>query len=309
MPLDPFLARYIAAKSNEPRVSDLDVSAARAAKAASRMQVWKQAEDCLAEQVVIPMPWGNCAARLYRPKLSGDLAVVVMFHGGGFVLCDIDTHDGLARSICGGSGVAVLSVDYRLAPEHPYPAAILDAVDSVRWVIKNAAALSIDQKRIILCGDSAGGAIAACAAERLGQGPDAPTLAGLALCYPVTDFPDASHASYLDFATGFGLSRRDMDWFWGHYLGDATTDTALAAPLRAATIAGFPPSFIATAEYDVLRDEGEAFGQRLCNANVPVTVRRYAGVNHNFLAFSADLDQADAAMMDLCSWIKGIVRV
>lgn len=301
MALDPFLQDYIRRKSSEPRVSDLDVADARASKAASRMQVWPGAAPCASRDLEIPMSWGGCAARLYYHPAPQPLPLVVFFHGGGFVFCDIDTHDGLARGICGGAGVSVLSVGYRLAPEHPYPAGLDDAVASVHWAVAQADALGIDSGRIVLCGDSAGGTLAAAAALRLGGEADAPRLAGLALCYPVLDRPDAGHASYVEFAEGYGLTRRDMEWFWGHYGGG---DATAAAPLRAADLRRCPPAFIMTAEYDVLHDEGEAFAARLFREGVLTTGRRVPGVNHNFLAFSESLPAAGAAMADLCAWIS-----
>jgi acetyl esterase len=247
------------------------------------------------------MSWGRCASRLYYPETSGPLPLVVFFHGGGFVICDLDTHDGLARGICGGAGVSVLSVGYRLAPEHPYPAGLEDAVASVRWAAAQADVLGTDCERIVLCGDSAGGSLAAAAALRLADEADAPRLAGLALCYPVLDRPDAGHASYVEFAEGYGLTRRDMEWFWGHYsCGDADE----AMPLRAANLRRCPPAFIITAEYDALRDEGEAFAARLFREGVLATGRRVPGVNHNFLAFSESLPAARTAMADLCAWIS-----
>jgi len=301
MALDPFLLDYIRRKSSEPRVSDLDVADARASKAASRMQVWPGAAPCAARDVEIAMSWGGCSARLYSPQTPGPLPLVAFFHGGGFVVCDLDTHDGLAHGICGGAGVAVLSVAYRLAPEHPYPAGLEDAVASVLWAISQAELLGIDPGRIVLCGDSAGASLATAAALRLADAADAPRLAGLALCYPVLDRPDAGHSSYAEFAEGYGLTRRDMQWFWGHY---GAGDAAEAVPLRAADVRRCPPTFIITAECDVLRDEGEAFAARLFREGVNVSGRRAPGVNHNFLAFSESLPAAGAAMADLCAWIS-----
>jgi acetyl esterase len=305
MPLDPFLQDYIRRKSSEPRVSDLDVAGARASKASSRMQVWPAAAPCTTRDVEIPMSWGACAARLYDPGRPGPLPLVVFFHGGGFVICDLDTHDGLARGICGGAGVAVLSVGYRLAPEHPYPAGLEDAVASIVWAVAQADALGIDSGRLVLCGDSAGGSIAAATALRLADDADAPRLMGLALCYPVLDRPDAGHASYVEFAEGYGLTRRDMEWFWRHYGGG---DAAEAAPLRVSDLRRCPPAFIMTAQYDPLRDEGEAFAARLFRESVLVNGRRVAGVNHNFLAFSESLPAAAEAMTELCGWISTRTR-
>lgn len=303
MPLDPILQRYINAKRSEPRFSDMDVATARASRAQSRMQLWPDAASCTATDLSIPMGWGDCRARLYQPEqINGPLPLVVFFHGGGFVICDIETHDGLAPSICGGAGVAVLSVDYRLAPEAPFPAARDDAVASVRWAVGAAQDLEIDIKRVFLCGDSAGGHIAATAARALARGEDAIGLAGLALCYPVVEAPTAGHQSYTDFAEGYGLTRGDTVWFWDHYTGNAT-DPDEVSLLQGEGLSNCPPTYVMTAEYDVLRDEGEAFASQLDQSGVDVTARRIDGVNHSFLAFAKDLPQAGTALRELCDWI------
>ena len=304
MPLDPILQNYIDAKRSDPRFSDLDVATARASRVQSRMQLWPEAAPCTATDLSIPMAWGNCRARFYRPEQAdGPLPLVVFFHGGGFVICDLETHDGLARNICGGAGVAVLSVDYRLAPEAPFPAARDDAVISVRWAIGAVLDLGVDRKRIFLCGDSAGGHIAATAALELARGEDAIGLAGLALCYPVADAPTAGHQSYTDFATGYGLTRGDMVWFWNHYMGNSTDPDGVSL-LQGENLPNCPPTYVMTAEYDVLRDEGEAFASQLKRSGVDVTASRIDGVNHNFLAFAKDVPQAGAALRELCDWIR-----
>jgi len=308
MDLDPFLKASLASRAHEPRMSELTPAQARAARAASRLQVWPAAPDCTARDLGIPMSWGECPARLYLPSDAADLPLVVFFHGGGFVLFDIESHDGMARSICGGAGVAVLSVGYRLAPEHPWPAGQTDAIDSVRWALRHAAELGIDPARIILCGDSAGGNLAGMAALELAKDAAVPRLAGLALMYPVTDMPDAGHASYVECASGFGLTAGDMRWFWGHYLRGAGPDPQRQALLCAPDPGAAPPTFVATAEYDVLRDEGEALVAKWLAAGVAVTARRYPGVGHNFLAYATKLSAADAAYRDLCRWIRATLQ-
>jgi acetyl esterase len=308
MDLDPFLKAYNASRANEPRMSELSPVQARAARAASRLQVWPAATECSTQDMVIAMPWGNCPARLYRPTDDkGQIPLVVFFHGGGFVLFDIESHDGMARSICGGAGVAVLSVGYRLAPEHPWPAGQTDATQSVRWAIEQADVLGIDPHRVILCGDSAGANLAGIAALQLAGEATMPRLAGLALLYPVTDFPNLESRSYTECATGYGLTAADMQWFWEHYLTGCQKHPDAAALLRAGELSALPPTFVATAAYDVLRDEGEAFAQRVFAAGVLLTGRRYLGVGHNFMAYAAKLTAAAAAYQDLCHWIMTII--
>lgn len=302
MPLDPFLQAYIRKKAVEPRFSVLDVAGARASKVASRFEVWPGAGLVTARDVEIPMDWGRCRARFYRPEGDDILPLVVFLHGGGFVVCDIETHDGLARGICGGAQVAVLSVDYRLAPEHPCPAGVDDAVASLKWAVSREHELGVDPTRIFVAGDSAGGNLAVAAALRLGREGGVPPLAGQILCYPILDAPWSGQPSYDDFAEGFGLTRQDMEWFWAHYVQDASGEEAM--PLRAASLVDCPPTFLLTAEYDVLRDEGEAFAARLYREGVAITGRRYLGANHNFLAFAESLSQAGQAVSDICAWLR-----
>lgn len=302
MTLDPFLAANIAAKSNEPRVSDLGVKEARASKSASRMQLWEHAGAVETQELTIPMARGACGARLYRPKdVLGPVPLVVFLHGGGFVVCDIDTHDGLCRSISGGSGVAVLSVDYRLAPEHVFPAALDDAEAATRWAMTEWQALNINPEKVVLAGDSAGGHIAVTAALRLIEQPAPFALAGLALFYPVIASPHSAKHSYSQFSEGYGLTKKDMEWFWQHY---GTAGDTEATPLVSTALGMLPSTFLITAEYDVLRDEGEEFASYLMQEGVLVTTKRCLGMNHNFMAFSNNLPAAGQVLKALRDWIK-----
>ena len=304
VPLDPMLETYIFGKRNDPRFSDMTPREARQSRADSRMQRWDEAVPVAAEDVEIPMPWGPCAARLYRPEgATGTQALALFFHGGGFVVCSIETHDGLARSISGGAGMAVLSVDYRLAPEHVFPAARDDAIASLHWVLAHAEDLSIDPASLFLIGDSAGAHVALSAVLALGTTAMPVTLAGIALFYPVLDAPAIGQGSYIEFANGYGLTASDMTWFWDHYTARAA-DPEAARLLVLENLSALPPCYILTAEYDVLRDEGEALAARLFQAGVPVSGRRVKGVNHNFLAFARDLPAAGAAIREVCEWLR-----
>ena len=301
MPLDPVLKDYIASRRNEPRMYQQTPQEARASKADARMKTWPQAGPVQTRDLEIEMAWGGCKARLYRPS-EGTLPLLIYYHGGGFMICDVETHDGVCRSIAGSAGVAVLSVDYRLAPEHPWPAGQDDATEAVTWARANAGRLNIDPARVILSGDSAGGNLAAVAALRLAE---AAPVQGQALLYPTTEGRDAGHPSHKDFADGFGLTAGDSAFFWDHYLsGQTPTEPHL---MQRQDIASSPPTFLATAEYDILRDEGEAYAARLIAAGVPTFARRYLGANHNFLAFAGLIPACDALYTDLAAWTRSII--
>ncbi|MFK7860099.1 MAG: alpha/beta hydrolase [Granulosicoccus sp.] len=300
MPIDPVLEAYIALRKDEPRLCEMSPQEARASKADARMKVWPRSAAVSALEIEITMDWGRSKARLYRPS-DAVLPLVIYYHGGGFMLCDIETHDGVCRSISGAAGVAVLSVDYRLAPEHPWPAGQEDATAAALWAHKAADTLAIDPTRIILAGDSAGGHLAAVAALQIAD--TAPVL-GQALIYPTIDSSQVGHASYATFAEGFGLTTGDMAFFWAHYLSGASAPEA--ALLHREDPHKSPPTFIGTAEYDVLRDEGEAYAAHLIGAGVPVYARRYLGTNHNFLAFAGLIPACDDIYTNLSSWIRSL---
>jgi acetyl esterase len=212
------------------------------------------------------------------------------------VLCSLDTHDGMCRNLCAGSVCVVASVDYRLAPEHKFPAGIDDCLHATRWAAAHAAELGADPRRIAVAGDSAGGNIAAVTALRV-RDEGGPALCGQLLLYPVTDYHTPGTPSYQENAEGYGLTRDTMKWFWGHYLRDPSEGThPHAAPLRAPDLSGLPPALVITAEYDPLRDEGELYGRRLEQAGVPAEIIRYDGMMHGFFTMVGVLDTARAAV-------------
>ena len=202
---------------------------------------------------------------------------MVFFHGSGFVLCSLDTHDGMCRNLCAGTGCVVVSVDYRLAPEAKFPAAPDDCLAATRWAVANAAALGADPGRVFVAGDSAGGNLAAVTALRI-RDEGGPRLLGQLLIYPVTDYYEPGTPSMIENAEGYGLTRAGMIWFWNHYLA-APSDGANphASPFRAADLSGLPPALVVTAEYDPLRDEGEYYADRLRQAGVPTQMKRWDG--------------------------------
>lgn len=230
----------------------------------------------------VPGPDGEIPVRIYTPSGEGPFPVVVFYHGGGWVIGTLETVDRPCRALANAAGAVVVSVDYRLAPEHRYPAAFDDCYAATVWVAEHAAELNIDPARLCVAGDSAGGnlaaAVALAARDRTG-----PAIAAQLLAYPVVDF-DFTTPSYEDNKEGYLLTRGAMQWFWAHYLGarEIGADPYLC-PGRAADLSGLPPAYVATCELDPLRDEGEAYARRLTAAGVPVVAQRFDGMIHGFL--------------------------
>lgn len=234
------------------------------------------------EDRVVPGPVGSIRARLYVPFDDGKRRpLVVYYHGGGWVIGDLDSHDTACRHLAREADVGVLAIDYRLAPEHRFPAAVDDALAAFQWAAANATDLGCDPARIAVAGDSAGGNLAAVVAQ-ITTRAGGPRPAAQFLAYPVTDV-SKKHPSYHLFSEGFLLTERDMDWFRSHYVPDeATTRDPRVSPLLAPDVGGLPPAIVLTCGFDVLRDEGEAYARRLEQAGVPVTLRRSAGLIHGF---------------------------
>ena len=236
---------------------------------------------------------GGVPARLYRPNDHTDLGLLVYLHGGGWVIGDLESHDSVCRALANGSGHAVLSLDYRLAPEHPFPAGLEDSVTGLRWAHANAASLGCRADRIAIGGDSAGGNLAAVVAQL------APvSLAFQLLVYPVTDCTRAQ-PSYTENASGYFLSSEGMGWFIDHYLsgGKGSPEDPRVSPLFAsdAALAGTPPALVITAEFDPLRDEGDAYAARLAANGVATSHVRFAGMFHGFFSLADFVDDGAAA--------------
>ena len=236
--------------------------------------------------------------RVYRPAGVPDatrLPALVFFHGGGWVIGDLETHDVLCRQITAASGVSVIAVDYRLAPEHKFPAAVDDAWAATRWVAAHGAELGVDGRKLVVGGDSAGGNLAAVVAL-LARDAGGPPIAGQVLIYPVTDL-GAEAQSYTDFADGYSLTRESMRWFRAHYLaGPRDGDDWRASPLRARSLSGLPPALIVTAGFDPLRDEGAAYAMRLRDADVMVDYVCFGGMVHGFAGMGKVLSSAFRAV-------------
>ena len=242
--------------------------------------------------------------RVYRPAADGTFPVLVYFHGGGWVIGGLDTHDGTCRLLCRDAGCVVVSVDYRLAPEHRYPAAAEDCYAATQWLADHASEIGIDPARIAVGGDSAGGNLAA-AVALMARDRGTPTLAFQLLIYPVTD-ADFTRGSYIDNAEGYFLTTASMEWFWGHYVPDeATRSEAYCAPQQAKDLAGLPPALVLTAEFDPLRDEGEAFAARLKEAGVATTVTRYDGMIHGFFSMTGLAKAALDAVAESVAALRG----
>ena len=231
---------------------------------------------------------GGVPARLYRPGSDDGLGLLVYLHGGGWVIGDLESHDNVCRSLANRSGHAVLSIDYRLAPEHPFPAAVGDSINAVRWAYANAAGLGCDPDKLAIGGDSAGANLAAVVCNV------APVpLRFQLLVYPVTDARCGSQ-SYVDNAEGYFLTATSMGWFVDHYLsgGAGTVDDPRVSPLLAedAALRCNPPTLIITAEFDPLRDEGDRYAERLAALGVPVSHVRFDGMFHGFFSLGEFLD-------------------
>jgi acetyl esterase len=243
-------------------------------------------------------PHGPIPLRLYRPAdvaASAALPALVFFHGGGWVIGDLDTHDTLCRQLTAESGVSVVAVDYRLAPEHKFPAAADDAWAATRWVVARAGELGVDPRRLAVGGDSAGGNLATVVAL-LAREQGGPLLVQQVLIYPVVDL-GAEAASYADFADGFMLTRESMRWFIAHYLKDRSDALDWrASPLRAPSLAGLPPALIVTAGFDPLRDEGEVYARRLREAGVRVDAVCYGGMVHGFVGMGRLIETGNRAV-------------
>lgn len=250
------------------------------------------------EERRIETPAADLRARIYRPRESdAPLPATVYFHGGGFVLGDLDTHDAICRHLAVRSGSTVVSVDYRLAPEYPFPCATDDAWAAFRWTAENASELGIDAARIAVAGDSAGGNLATVVAQLSRE--DGPRPAFQLLIYPAVDLTRSSD-SHRTFASGFFLTEAEMDWFLANYLSNpAQTRDPRASPLLTRDLGGLPPAHVVTAGFDPLRDEGEGYADALRAAGVPTTSRCYDTLIHGFASMGGLIDAARHALDDL----------
>jgi acetyl esterase len=260
------------------------------------------------EELSIPGPGGDVPARLYSSEHGGLRPALVYFHGGGFVFGNLDSHDAVCRAIAKESGAVVIAVDYRLAPEHKFPAAVDDCYAATVWVAANAERLGVDASQIIVGGDSAGGNLATVVAMRC-RDAGGPALALQLLLYPVTDVSSYETVSHRELAEGYFLTGAAMDWFTGHYL--ASNDQKRhpeVSPLLAPNLSGLPPALVITAEFDPLRDEGEAYAERLRQAGVPVTISRYPGMIHGFISMRGVLAGGRQAIREAAEFTRSSLQ-
>ena len=251
----------------------------------------------------VPGPAGAIPVRIFRPSANTDLPVLVYFHGGGWVQGDLDTHDNITRALCQYGDCVVVSVDYRLAPEHRFPAAFDDAYTATCWVAANATELGIDPTRLAVGGDSAGGNLAAAVAQR-GRDDSALAIAFQLLIYPVTDL-SLGFPSMQEFADGYRLTRAAMACFIEHYLGpQGNRNDPRAAPLLAPDLTGLPPALVLTAGCDPLRDEGKAYADKLAQAGVTVEYRCFDGMIHGFVGMPGALKQATIAQREAAAALQ-----
>ena len=298
MPLDP-IVKIICDQANAqdgPPIHTLSPLEARTAYEAMRPTT---AQDLArVEDITVRGAEGPMRARLYAPRAEAPLPVVVYLHGGGWVIGSIETHDSLCQLLAKSADCCVISLDYPLAPEHKFPSAP-EAVHAALVDIKaRADELRVDGRRIALAGDSAGGNITAAVAFMC-RDRGGPTLAYQAMIYPVTNFSFDTD-SYRDNAEGFLLTTETMRWFWDHYINEASDGAnPLASPLQATDVSGVAPAYVITAEYDPLRDEGDAYAAKLEAAGVSVTHRPYDGMVHEFVRFNDFIPQGKQAVVDL----------
>jgi acetyl esterase len=306
MPVDPqvqLLLDQLAAMGG-PELHEMEPVQARQVVAAMA-QLGPPPEDVAeTRDHPIPVPGGSISARSYRPMgTEGTLPVVVFYHGGGWVICDVDMYDAECRRLANLSGCLVFSVEYRLAPEHRFPTAVDDAYAALLWVAEHAPELGGDPSRLAVAGDSAGGNLSA-VVSLLARDRQGPAIAFQALIYPAVDF-GTDWPSLTENGEGYFLTRAGMEWFGAHYRGEGTdANDPRLSPLRAPSLAGLPPALVLTAEFDPLRDQGEAYAAALEKAGVPVTLHRYDGMIHGFWTMAGVVSRGTDAMDEVAGSLR-----
>ncbi len=301
MPLDAQVEGLLKglAALGAPPLHTLPVADARALSASEPMLqlAGEPIEVGSVGDITIPVEGAEIGARVYTPEGTGPHPVVMFFHGGGWVICNLDTHDNVCRAICRDATAIVVSVDYRMAPEHRFPTAAHDCFAATRWVADNAASLGGDATRLAVCGDSAGGNLSAVVSQ-MARDAGGPAISFVALIYPAVDMT-ARDGSMVDNATGYFLEADDMEWFSNHYLSPDDHSNPLASPLLNPNLSDLPPCFIATCEYDPLRDQGEAYGAALRANGVAAENKRYDGLIHAVINMTGVLDGGRALVADV----------
>ena len=307
MPIDPQIEAMLAGMPPWPGVRHVPLDMLRQSVRESSTAI-PPAQDAVVAKVedrAIAGPGGDLPLRLYTPQGDGPFPVTLYMHGGGFVVGDLDTQDMIARALCAWGETLVVSVDYRLAPEHPFPAAPDDCWVALQWVVAHAAELGGDAGRIAVAGDSAGGNLA-CALALRARDAGGPALRAQVNLYGSCNYPSAATPSALEFADGPILKKDDVEWFWEQYLTDPAVeqDDPQASPVRAASLAGLPPILVATAECDPSRDDAEAFAAKLVKDGVDVQHKRYPGMVHGFASWVGFLPGAREVLTDSGQFLK-----
>jgi len=305
LPLDKHAAALLQqlAAQGGPALNELDPPAARAAS--SQLRALNGEPEPVASIVnrSIPGPAGDIPVRIYTPKGSGPFPILMYFHGGGWVIGSPDTVETTCTMLANRAGAVVVSVDYRLAPEHKFPAAVEDCYAATLWAAQNAREINGDAARLAVSGDSAGGNLSA-VVSLLARDQGGPKLAFQVLVYPVTDF-NLETESYRQNGEHYFLTTAMMKWFWNHYIRtEADGQDWRASPLRAEDLSNLPPAFVVTAEFDPLRDEGEAYAHRLLSSGNTVTLKRYAGQIHGFFTMPGAMPAGRQAIEDAAALLR-----
>jgi acetyl esterase len=302
MPVAPEIAALLPGINAQPQMHQRPLAALRQTR--DRIDPSSHQPVGSVRDLDVPTRAGHVKARLYGPAdAPAGLPFLMMIHGGGFVFGDLEGYyDHICRVLCVHGHCRVLSVNYRLAPEHKFPAAGQDVHDALGWARANAGTIGIDLARMVIGGGSAGANLATATALRVRDAGE-PPLRGQLLFYPIVDWHSPPSESLTAFAEGYYLTRADVEWFWRQYLrGDADRHDPYAVPLVAADLSGLPPALVVTAEFDPLRDGAERYARRMEEAGVPVRVTRYPGMVHGFLAFPTA--RADEALEEAAGWLR-----
>jgi acetyl esterase len=305
MPIDPQCQAILDAAAERGSVFDARTAVEARALYAASTEVFAPETPALrqVEDRTIPGIDGAVPLRVYTPQVEGALPILVYFHGGGWVFGDLDTHDAMCRIVADAAGCLVVSVDYRLAPEHKFPAGLEDCIAATAWCAAHGGEIGGDPSRLAVGGDSAGGNLAAATAQAAHDG-GRPKLAFQWLIYPAVDFT-ADNASLRDNAEGYLLTKAAIDWTLAQYTeGPGEAQDPRASPGLERDLAGLPPTLVQTAEFDPLRDEGEAYGEALRAAGVPVEIIRYDGMVHGFMRMGKLVDRAHDALADGAEALK-----
>ncbi|HUO89541.1 MAG TPA: alpha/beta hydrolase [Rhizomicrobium sp.] len=313
MPLDPLVKAFLDQMKavGGPKMSEMTPAAARETFAQMMQLVGpRDVPVGKTENRMIPGPAGEIPVRIYTPVGGNNelMPALVYYHGGGFVIGNLDTHDGLCRLLANDGNFRVIAVDYRLAPEHKFPAALDDAFAALDWVMTNAPDIGVDANRVAVGGDSAGGALAAGVAQ-LAKAKGGMPLDAQLLMFPVTQVGEQT-GSLREFAVGYFLEKDTLDWFYACYLpANADRSDPKISPLRARDLSGLPPAYVMLGGFDPLHDEGMQYADRLRAAGVPVTVADHSDMVHCFIYLQSVLPQAHEALAAAAKAIAGMFTV